>query len=104
MALRVRVCALSDVVPGELRAFTVKGVTWPVIVTRVEGELIATAGVCPHEDVELADGYLEGHTLICPAHAYAYDLRTGTCAHDRSLTLRRYPITVVGDAIWVDLL
>ena len=32
MALRVRVCRLADVVAGELRAFAVAGVTWPVIV------------------------------------------------------------------------
>lgn len=104
MALRVRVCRLADVVPGELRAFAVKGVTWPVIVTYDEDALVACAGVCPHEDVALVDGYLDGHTLICPAHAYAYDLRTGACAHDRHLHLRRYPITVVGDEVWVDLL
>ena len=104
MALRVRVCKVTDVVVGELRAFAVKGVTWPVIVTYVDDKLVACAGVCPHEDVELADGYLFEHTIICPAHAYAYDLRTGACAHDRSLNLRRYPITLVGDEVWVDLL
>ncbi len=58
MALRVRVCRLADVVPGELRAFPVPGVTWPVIVTYVESELVAVQGVCPHEDVALADGDL----------------------------------------------
>ena len=39
MALRVRVCRLADVVDDELRAFAVRGVTWPVIVTRTGGEL-----------------------------------------------------------------
>jgi len=104
MALRVRVCAIADVVAGELRAFAVSGVTWPVIVTRVEGELVAVAGVCPHEDVELVDGAVAGHALICPGHAYAFDLRNGRCKHDPDLELRRYPITLVGDEIWVDLL
>ena len=56
MALQVRVCKLVDIVDNELRAFKVKGVTWPVLVTRVDGEILATAGVCPHEDVELVDG------------------------------------------------
>ena len=104
MALRVRVCRLSDVVDDEMRAFKVKGVTWPVIVTRVGGELFAVPGVCPHEDVLLADGYLFGETIVCPGHAYAFDMRTGRCAHDAGLHLRRYPITIVGDEIWVDLL
>jgi nitrite reductase/ring-hydroxylating ferredoxin subunit len=104
MALRVRVCVLADVVDGELRAFAVPGVTWPVIVTRIDGELVAVPGVCPHEDVALAGGALRGGEIICPGHGYAFDLRTGRCQHDAGLELRRYPITLVGDEVWVDLL
>lgn len=104
MALRVRVCMLSDVVDDQLRAFRVSGVTWPVIVTRIEGELVAVPGVCPHEDVELSNGDLHGTVLTCPGHAYEFDLRTGRCIHDPTLGLRRYPVRIVADEVWVDLL
>ena len=104
MALRVRVCARADVVDGELRAFPVPGVIWPVIVTRIEGALVAVSGVCPHEDVALWDGELAGHAIVCPGHGYAFDVRTGRCKHAPALELRRYPITQIGDELWVDLL
>jgi nitrite reductase/ring-hydroxylating ferredoxin subunit len=104
MALRVRVCRLADVADDALRAFAVRGVTWPVIVVRVAGELVATPGVCPHEDVALADGELRDGAIVCPGHGYAFDLSTGRCAHDPGLELRRYPITIVGDEVYVDLL
>jgi 3-phenylpropionate/trans-cinnamate dioxygenase ferredoxin component len=104
MALRVPVCRVDDVVDGELRAFAVRGVTWPVIVVRVEGQIVATAGVCPHEDVGLADGTLEDCVLTCPGHGYRFDVRDGRCEHDATLALRRYPVTLVGDEVWVDLL
>jgi nitrite reductase/ring-hydroxylating ferredoxin subunit len=104
VALRVKVCKLADVVDGEMRAFQVKGVTWPVIVTRVDDELMACPGVCPHEDVALWNGDLTGSVITCPGHAYEFDMRTGLCKHDRELELRRYKITIVGDEIWVDLL
>lgn len=104
MALRVRVCSLTDVVDGELRPFKVPGVTWPVIVTRVDGELFACPGVCPHEDVALWNGELAGTVITCAGHGYDFDMRTGRCKHDPALHLRRYPITLVGDEIWVDLL
>ena len=104
MALRVRVCRLADVVAGEIRAFAVTGVTWPVIVTIVDGEMIACPGVCPHEDVSLADGSLEGAMIVCPGHSYRFDLHSGRCEHNAALELRRYPITLVGDEVWVDLL
>jgi nitrite reductase/ring-hydroxylating ferredoxin subunit len=104
MALRVKVCSIGDIAAGELRAFRVEGVTWPVIVTIVDGELIACPGVCPHEDVGLWNGELDGATVVCPGHGYHFDLRTGRCEHDAGLELRRYPITRIGDEIWVDLL
>jgi nitrite reductase/ring-hydroxylating ferredoxin subunit len=104
MALRVRVCKLADVVDNQLRAFPVNGVTWPVLVTRVDGALYACPGVCPHEDVGLVDGDLEGTVVRCPGHAYEFDLRTGRCLHESTLHLRRYPVTVVDDEIYVDLL
>ena len=104
MALRVRVCRLADVVDGELRAFAVPGVTWPVIVTRIRGELVACPGVCPHEDVALAGGELQGGAIVCPGHGYAFDLETGRCAHDPELELRRYRVTLVGDDVYADLL
>ena len=104
MALRVRVCRLDEIVDGQLRAFPVRGATWPVLVTRVDGEILATAGVCPHEDVLLEDGELHGSIVTCPGHAYELDMRTGTCVHDRTLRLRRYPTTIVADELWVDLL
>jgi toluene monooxygenase system ferredoxin subunit len=104
MALRVKVCSIGDIAEGQLRAFRVEGVTWPVIVTSIAGELIATSGVCPHEDVALWNGWLENGQVVCPGHGYEFDLRTGKCTHDPNLELRRYPVTRIVDEIWVDLL
>ncbi len=104
MALRVRVCARLDVQAGTLKAFQVTGVTWPVLITVVDGEVVAVPGVCPHEDVPLAKGTLDRGELICPGHGYTFDLRDGTCTHDPTLVLRRYPVTIVDGQIYVDLL
>lgn len=105
MPLRVRVCDQVDVVDNAVTAFAVEGVTWPVIVTRVDGELIAFPGVCPHEDVPLEDyGVVEGGGVQCRVHGYRFDLATGACEHMPALNLRRYKITLVGSEVWVDLL
>ena len=105
VALRVRVCELDEVVEDELRAFPVAGVTWPVMMTRVGGELFAFPGVCPHDDVPLADyGVLAAGDVVCRVHGYRFDLHTGQCEHAPGLHLRRYRITLVGTEVWVDLL
>jgi nitrite reductase/ring-hydroxylating ferredoxin subunit len=105
VALRVRVCKLADVSDGKLRGFAVPGVTWPVMVTRLDGQLIAFPGVCPHDDVSLVDyGVIEERELRCRVHGYRFDLETGRCEHSPGLHLRRYRLTIVDDEVWVDLL
>lgn len=103
MALRVFVCLADAVPPGESRAFSVAGVEVPVLVTNVDGTLHATTSMCPHEDVSLEGGDLEGTRIACPGHGYLFDLRTGRCAHDPGLRLRRYRVTVDDGRLYVDL-
>jgi len=105
VALRVFVCRIDEVVPGELRGFAVANVTWPVMVTTIDGEYVAFPGVCPHDDVSLVDyGVREDDIVRCRVHGYRFDLHTGSCEHAPGLHLRRYRVTVVGDQLWVDLL
>lgn len=101
--LRVRLGALAELPIGDLRAFAVAGVTWPVLAGVIGGEVIATAGVCPHEDVALAGGEVDDGCLTCPGHGYTFDLRTGACLHDRSLLLRRYRARVIDGEVWIEL-
>lgn len=89
--------------PGESRAFAVAGVAVPILVTNVDGTLYATSSICPHEDVSLEGGDLCGASLACPGHGYEFDLATGHCAHDPSLRLPRYRVTVTGGQVYVDL-
>ncbi|HLL22781.1 MAG TPA: Rieske (2Fe-2S) protein [Kofleriaceae bacterium] len=101
----MRVCRVDEIEPDKLRGFAVEHATWPIMVTRLDDELVAFPGVCPHEDVSLVDyGVREDAELRCRVHGYRFDLRTGTCEHDPRLHLRRYRVTVVGDDLYVDLL
>lgn len=101
--LRARLARLDELPVDDLRAFAVPGLTWPVLAGVVDGEVIATAGVCPHEDVGLDGGAVDDGCLTCPGHGYVFDLRTGACRHDRSLTLRRYRTRVIDGEVWVEL-
>jgi len=39
--------------------------------------------------------------FVCPWHGYEYDLRTGECAADRSLKLKRFEVSRRGEDIYV---
>ncbi len=107
MALRLRLCRADEVPPGCQRAIPVAGLPWPVLVVNVGGAIYASAGVCPHEDVGLADGELEivdgAPVITCPGHGYQFALATGACTHDPRLRLPGYRVTRIGDEVWIDL-
>lgn len=103
MALRVKVCRVDEIVEGELREFPVDGVLVPVLVTRLDGDIIAGTSMCPHEDVSLVRGCIEEGTLVCSAHGYAFDLQTGQCSHDPGLRWRVYKTSIHEGELYVDL-
>ena len=87
-----------DFIPlGEGRAYKVGDVGIAVFRQR-DGKLFATQSQCPHRQGPLADGIVGAGTVICPFHAWKFDLATGRCAgeevtlrHVSSLRTRRSP-------------
>lgn len=61
---------------GEGRVFSVDGESIAVFHTR-EGGIYAVQAACPHRGGPLADGLVGGTTLICPLHAWKFDLTNG---------------------------
>jgi nitrite reductase/ring-hydroxylating ferredoxin subunit len=103
MALRIRICRVDEVLPGELRGFAVAGLDVPVMVANLDGLFVAASSMCPHEDVSLLGGDRDGARVICPGHAYEFDLITGRCPHDPDLCLPTYRVTIIDEDLWVDL-
>lgn len=104
MALQVKVCRVDEVPPGEFKGFEVEGVGVPILVANLDGEIVATTSVCPHEaEVSLLRGTRRGSRITCAAHHYEFDLRSGRCSHDPHLELRRYRVTIADGEVWIDL-
>jgi nitrite reductase/ring-hydroxylating ferredoxin subunit len=103
MAPALRVCSVTDVAEGELKGFAIDGIDLPILVANIAGTFFATSSMCPHEDVSLLDGEVEGPFIVCPGHGYRFDAATGECDHDRELCLRHFPVRVVDDAVYIEL-
>lgn len=72
----VTVGSLSAIPVGEGRSFSAYGEKIAVFHTRT-GQVYAVQAECPHRKGPLEDGLLGGSTLICPLHAWKFDLATG---------------------------
>lgn len=67
----------------------------------VDGEVVATAGKCPHAGGPLHKGRVCEGKLSCPWHGWTYDLATGECEESDEIRLDRYEVRVEGDDILV---
>ena len=84
----------DDVAEGRGRVLTVNGTE--VAVFKCGGQLYATQNWCPHAGTGLATGTVEGGEVVCPAHGYRFDLKTGACSTDSQLRLKTFPLVPEG--------
>lgn len=74
-----------------------------VTVAWVDGEVFAIEDACNHAGASLAEGWLEGKCVVCPMHAYVFELTTGKLARPRGLCgdQRPYDAVIEGDQVVV---
>jgi len=84
----------DDVAEGRGRVLTVNGTE--VAVFKCGGQLYAAQNWCPHAGTGLATGTVEGGEVVCPAHGYRFDLKTGACSTDSQLRLKTFPLVPEG--------
>ena len=82
----------DNIPPGEGRVYQVEDEKIAVFRTR-GGEVYAVQAECPHRGGPLADGLLGGSTLICPLHAWKFDLKTGQALYG-DCGLKTFSVTV----------
>jgi toluene monooxygenase system ferredoxin subunit len=95
----VCVVASDELWDGEMAAFAVDGED--VLLIRLDGEYHAYDGDCPHQSTPLVDGELQGTTLVCRAHEWSFDARTGNGINPAAARLRRHQVRVADGCVWV---
>ena len=68
-----------------------------------DGQLTVTDNECPHRGGPLGQGVMEQGHVICPWHAWAFDLRTGCALHNPRVCIRIYPTRIEGEDVWIEL-
>jgi toluene monooxygenase system ferredoxin subunit len=98
-----RVADAASLWPGEMRGLVVD--TTKVLLVNVGGTVVAYEDSCPHRGVALSLGTFEAAscTLTCGMHLWQYDACTGKGVNPRGVALRRLPMKVEDDGIWVEV-
>lgn len=96
-----KVCTADDVWEGEMAPYTVNG--HEIVLVCAEGGAIkAFQGVCPHQDIALAEGQFDGKKLICRAHLWQFDAATGKGINPDDCALAEYPVRLDGDDVYIE--
>jgi toluene monooxygenase system ferredoxin subunit len=90
---------LDDLWEGEMLAVSLDVVD--ILLCNLDGEVVAYADRCPHLANPLSQGTLHEGVLTCAAHQWVFDARTGHGVNPASACLRRYPVRLDGDRIFV---
>ncbi len=96
-----RIGTIQQLPPGSVMEAAVGEQTFAVC--NVGGELHALEGVCPHRGGPLGQGAIHDNLLVCPWHAWQYDCFTGANSFDPDLKLAKFPVTLEGDEIFLDV-
>ena len=72
-----------------------------LIVVRQKGDYYAFTGECPHQGAPLADGEVSDGVLTCCLHFWSWCLADGEPLEEAEEPLKKYPIRVVDDAVFL---
>jgi len=101
MAQWVRLCGAGEI-PGEGSVGTYAAQGVEVCVANHDGEIAAVDNRCPHRHGPLGEGWLEDGKVVCPWHAWGFDLRSGECLEERS-RVKVFAVKREGDELLIDL-
>ena len=90
--------ALSDLDVGSVR-----GVSAALCVARLsEDTVVALTRRCPHQGGDLANGWVDGDTVVCPWHSLPFDAASGKSACQSLPKLKRVACEMRGDKVIID--
>ncbi len=120
MARRLWAARAAEIAPGERIRLELGGFSLGLF--RLEDGFHALEDKCPHqrgpvcagnlfreitavvgEDGRVEERYAraEADVIACPMHGWEFEVRTGECLADRSRRVKRFPVEVDGEDVYV---
>jgi 3-phenylpropionate/trans-cinnamate dioxygenase ferredoxin component len=99
----VNACGVDDIDAEDVLRFDHDGATYAIF-RAPDGEFFASDGLCTHEQVHLAEGFVMDDVIACPKHNGLFDYRTGAAlGAPVCINLRTYPTRVSAGRVELDL-
>ena len=99
--IKVRACSERELREGIGRLVSAPGKSLALFL--VDGQPVAIDAECPHAGGALYEGKIEAGCVVCPLHEYSFELATGRCRSQPSLSVRTYPVMVEQGDVYVEV-
>lgn len=98
----IRVAGVSEIAPGEAKAFEIGSKT--VCVVNLDGEFYAFDEYCTHAGAPLSEGTFYDGKVECPWHCAEFDVKTGEALSPPApCGVQCHKAAVEGDDIKIEL-
>jgi 3-phenylpropionate/trans-cinnamate dioxygenase ferredoxin subunit len=99
----IHACSADDIDEEDVIRFDHGGLTYAIYRSE-DDRFFATAGLCTHERVHLADGLVMGNIIECPKHNGRFDYRTGEAkGAPVCVNLLTHPVKVEDGAVFIQI-
>jgi len=93
------ICSMDELKEIIGRKFLVNDIE--IALFKINSEVFAVSNVCPHQQTHLIfDGFIEDEFVVCPAHGWKFNLKTGK-KDSGSNGLQVYNVEVVDGKVFV---
>ena len=97
-----KICNINNIEEGVGKRFIIDETE--IAVFKSGGEIFALNNICPHQHTALInEGFIEDGCVVCPAHSWKFDLRTGN-KKSGSKGLDSYEVKIVDENIYVKVI
>jgi 3-phenylpropionate/trans-cinnamate dioxygenase ferredoxin subunit len=73
--------------------------------TRMNEAIVAFQGKCPHAGADLSGGFIDKtNNVVCPLHHYRFSVATGRNVSGEGYFLKRYPVHVGEEGVFIELI
>jgi nitrite reductase/ring-hydroxylating ferredoxin subunit len=101
MSRRVFIGPAADVPIGQGCVVEAEGKTLALF--NVDGAFYALENACAHRGGPLGEGDLDGTVVVCPWHAWRWDVKTGANVNNPAVKMPCFPVSVDDGRVFVEL-
>jgi len=94
----IKICKISELSDNQGKRFLINDVD--IAVFKVADDIYVLNNICPHQHTSIIyDGFVEDGCIVCPAHGWMFNLKTGR-QPSGARGLDVYPVKIVDDEVY----